>query len=156
LESPFAPFSIPAWSAALKAVDQSPSHLVEASKSSKHFGHYAFPEPGLFIGSKEKMTRCITSWLRARDVWFLCLEQESSLAMSQQHWRTFLTVDLSLPEKGKGQDTKAAQRRREVLDMITPKFNDASKINIRFTLTEPLVWQGKEYPPGVLPPEDVV
>lgn len=76
--------------------------------------------------------------------------------MSQQHWRTFLTVDLSLPEKGKGQDTKAAQRRREVLDMITPKFNDASKINTRFTSTELLVWQGKEYPPGILPPEDVV
>src|SRR5271155_3292477 len=49
LDSPYAPYSIPAWSTALQAVDQSPSHLVESSKSMQSYGHYIFPDPGLFI-----------------------------------------------------------------------------------------------------------
>ena len=49
LNSPFTPFLIPAWSAGLQAVDQFPSHLLEASKMFIHYGHYTFPDPGLFI-----------------------------------------------------------------------------------------------------------
>ena len=49
LESPYAPYPIPVWSAALQAVDQSPSNLVEASKTMQNYGHYVFPDPGLFI-----------------------------------------------------------------------------------------------------------
>ena len=49
LSSPLSPFLIPAWSTGLQVVNQSPSFLVEASKSFNHFGHYAFPDPGLFV-----------------------------------------------------------------------------------------------------------
>jgi hypothetical protein len=49
LDSPYAPYPIPAWSAALQAVDQSPSRLVEASESMQSYGHYIFSDPSLFI-----------------------------------------------------------------------------------------------------------
>jgi hypothetical protein len=49
LNSPFAPFSDSCLECALQAVDQSPSRLVEASKTSNHYGHYTFPDPGIFI-----------------------------------------------------------------------------------------------------------
>ena len=65
LNSPYAPYPIPAWSAALQSVDQSPSNLVEASKSMPNFGHYIFPDPGLFI-HPATAGKYIESWLRVR------------------------------------------------------------------------------------------
>jgi len=81
------------------------------------------------------------------------LQTEPSLAMSSQHWRTFLSMDLSVPDKG---TTKAAKRRQEVLEMLVPKSSIYPEVQTRSTAKQPLVWQGKEYPLGVLPPEDVV
>jgi len=149
------PFSIPAWSAALQAVDQSPSCLIEASKTSKHYGHYALPDPGLFISpaSDEKRARFIESWLLARDAWLMRLEREPSLTMSNQNWRTFLTIDLNVLEKG---ETKAANHCREILDKLIPKSDLYPEVKMRSTFNGPLVWQGKEYPPGVLPSDDVI
>ena len=46
LDSPYAPYPIPAWIAALQAVNQSPANLIEATKSMQHYGHYIFPDPG--------------------------------------------------------------------------------------------------------------
>ena len=46
LDSPYAPYLIPAWIAALQAVNQSPANLIEATKSMQHYGHYIFPDPG--------------------------------------------------------------------------------------------------------------
>jgi hypothetical protein len=154
LESHFAPFSIPAWQAALQTVDKS-SHLIETHKTSAHYGHYAFPDPGLFISptADEKKSRYIESWLQARDAWLMRLQTEPSLAMSSQHWRTFLSMDLSVLEKG---STKAAKRRQDILDMLLPNSSTYSEVQKRSTAKELLVWQGKEYPLGVLPPEDVV
>ena len=85
--------------------------------------------------------RYIESWLLARDGWFMRLESESSLAMSNQNWRTFLTIDLNVQETRK---TKAANRRREILDTVIPKSN--LEVKMRSTSNAPLVWQGKEYP----------
>ena len=62
LVSPYAPYPIPAWSAALQAVDQSPSLLVEASKTMQNYGHYIFPDPGLFIHTATAR-KYIESWL---------------------------------------------------------------------------------------------
>ena len=66
----------------------------------------------------EKKSQYIESWLQARDAWLMRLQKEPSLAMSSQHWRTFLAMDLSVPDKG---STKAAKRRQDVLDMLVPK-----------------------------------
>jgi uncharacterized protein YjiS (DUF1127 family) len=81
------------------------------------------------------------------------LQTESSLAMSSQHWRTFLSMDLSVPVQG---STKAAKRRQDVLDMLVPKSAIYPEVQTRSITNQLLVWQGKEYPSGVLPPEDVV
>jgi hypothetical protein len=155
LESRFAPFSIPAWQAALQAVDRSPSHTIETHKSSTHSGHYTFPDPGLFVtpSADEKKSRYLQSWLQARDAWLMRLQREPSLAMSSQHWRTFLSMDLSVPVQG---STKAAKRRQDVLDMLVPNSSIYPEVQTRSITNQLLVWQGKEYPLGVLPPEDVV
>ena len=157
MDSPFAPFSIPVWKTALQGVDTSLSRLVETAKTSKHYGHYTFPDPGLFISPTSDKTKAqyIESWLQIRDAWFLRLGKEASLAMSSQTWRTFLAVDLNVPVKG---ETKAANRCREVLDVIIPKTNAYPGVKIRDPSSKdnPFVWQGKEYPSGVLPPEDTV
>ena len=153
LNSPYAPYPIPAWSAALQAVDQSPSNLVEASKTMEHYGHYVFPDPGLLI-HPATAARYIESWLRFRDVWFMRVAKEPSLALSNQSWRTFLAAtDDTVPGKG---DTKAARRRQEVLDLLLPSTDMYPGVGKRSGLLGPIVWQGREYPPGVLPPVNVV
>ena len=160
LDSPFAPFLIPAWSAGLQTVDQSLSRLLEASKSFIHYGRYTFPDPGLFITpvTDKKVTgnkapvQYIEPWLRLRDTWLMRLANEPSLATSNQHWRTFLAADLKAPADGR---TKAANRIRNTLDLIIPQSSTYSGVKMRKS-SGPLVWQDKEYPPGVLPPEGVI
>ena len=161
LDSPFAPFSIPAWSTGLQAVDQSPSRLLEASKTFTHYGHYTFPDPGLFITpvadkkavDKKGPVQYIAPWLRLHDTWLMRLAREPSLAISNQHWRTFLAANLNAPVDGQ---TKAANRIRNTLDLIIPQSDSHSGLKMGSSSTDPLVWQDKEYPPGVLPPEGVV
>jgi len=155
LDSPFAPFSIPAWSAGLQAVDQSPSRLLEASKTFIHYGHYTFPDPGLFItpvAGKKAPVQYIEPWLRLRDTWLMRLAKEPSLATSNQHWRTFLAANLKAPAGGQ---TKAAKRIRDTLDLIIPQSDAYSGVKMQQS-SGPFVWQDKEYPPGVLPPEGVI
>jgi hypothetical protein len=79
--------------------------------------------------------------------------KESSLALSNQSWRTFLSIDNTILEKG---ETKAARRRQEVLDIILPKSDMYPGVEKQSGLTGPIVWQGNEYLSGVLPPENVV
>jgi hypothetical protein len=152
LQSPYAPYPIPAWSAALQAVDQSPSNLVEASKTSQIYGHYTFPDPGLFI-HPSTAGKYIGSWLRVREIWFMRLTREPSLALSSQSWRTFLSIDNAAQGK---QDTKAALRRQVTLDTILPSSDMYPGVKRQSGLTEPITWRGREYSSGVLPPENVV
>jgi hypothetical protein len=152
LDNPYAPYTIPAWSAALQAVDQSPANLVEATKTMQHYGHYIFPDPGLFIHPGTAM-KYIESWLRIRDAWFMRIAKEASLALSNQSWRTYLSIDNTVQEKG---DTRAARRRQETLDMILPNTDMYSGVERRSDSMGLIVWQDSEYPPGVLPPENVV
>jgi hypothetical protein len=81
------------------------------------------------------------------------LAKEPSLAISNQHWRTFLAANLNAPADGR---TKAANHIRTTLDLIIPQSDTYSGVKIRNSSKDPLVWQDKEYPPGVLPPESVV
>ena len=69
------------------------------------YGHYIFPDPGLFI-HPATAAKYIESWLRVHDAWFMCVAKEPSLALSNQSWRTFLSIDNTIPEKGA---TKAAR-----------------------------------------------
>jgi hypothetical protein len=79
--------------------------------------------------------------------------KEPSLAMSNQNWRTFLSTDINAPEKG---ETKAARRRQESLALLLPNSTMYPEVKTRSGLMGPVVWRGKEYPSGVLPPENVV
>ena len=120
-----------------------------------HSGHFTFPDPGLFVSptADEKKYLHIQSWLQIRDAWLMRLQTEPSLAMSSQYWRTFLSMDLSVPVQG---STKAAKRRQEVFDMLVPNSSTYPEVQARSVTNRLLVWQGEEYPLGVLPPEDVV
>ena len=119
-----------------------------------HYGHYVFPDPGVFIHPRTAIIY-IESWLRIREVWFMRVAKESSLALSNQSWRTFLSIDNTILGKG---DTraKATRRRQETLDMILPNTDMYSGVEMRSGSMGPIVWQGREYPPGALPPENVV
>ena len=145
LDSPLAPFLISAWSIALQAVDH--------SLPFQQFGHYTFPDPGLFAGTAKK-TKFIETWLRAREAWIARVTHDGSLAMSNQSWHDLLATDLSsFSDKG---DTKAVKRRKRVLDTLTPKSLSDPEVKVRSNVGEPFVWQGCSYPSGVLPADHVV
>ena len=116
------------------------------------YGHYIFPDPGLFI-HPATAAKYIESWLRVRDAWFMRVAKEPFLALSNQSWRTFLSIDNTMPEKG---ETKAARRRQEALDVILPKSDMYPGVEKQSGSRGPIVWHGREYPSGVLPPENVV
>ena len=102
------------YCSSLQAVNQSPSRLVEA-----YGGQYIFTDPGLFI-HPTTAGKYIESWLRVHEVWFMRMAEEPSLALSNQHWRTFLSIDPAVAGK---EGTKAAHRRQEVLDILLPNPN---------------------------------
>jgi len=118
----------------------------------KSYGHYAFPDPGLFIYPNTAV-KYIESWIRVRDAWLMRVAKEPSLALSSQSWRTFLSIDNAVTEKG---ETKAAFRRQEALDIILPKSDMYPGVERRSDLMGPIAWRGEEYPSGALPPENIV
>jgi hypothetical protein len=82
------------------------------------------------------------------------LAKELSLAMPSQNWHDFLTIDLSnIPEKG---ETKVAKCRQEILDLLIPQSDLYAEVKTRNPSNDPLLWRGKEYQRGALPPENVV
>jgi hypothetical protein len=120
----------------------------------QHYGHYIFPDPGLFIHPKTAM-KYIESWLRIRETWLMRGAKEPSLALSNQSWRTYLSIDHTQAVSGKG-DTKAARHRQEILDMLLPNTNMYPEVVGRSGSMGPIVWQGRAYLPGELPPDNVV
>jgi hypothetical protein len=147
LDSPFAPFSIPAWGAALQAVNR----FFVSQKSS----HYAFPDPGLFVSpaTKEKKAKLIETWLRVRSAWIAHVVYEGS-SMSSQHWRDLLSTDLS--SLSGLSDTKAMKRRQHILNILTPRSLSDPGVKPRSTVGEPFFWKSRSYLPGALPAEHVV
>ena len=83
---------------------------------------------------------------------------EPSLALSNQSWRTFLSIDNAVLEKGetKASETKAALRCQEALDIILPNSDMYPGVERWSNLMGPITWRGREYPSGALPPEKVV
>lgn len=122
----------------------------------KHLGHYVFPDPGLLVtpASDEKKAKFLEAWLRAREALLIRATNEASIAMSGQSWRDFLATDLSTTSEKK--DTKAAQRRKKILDMLTPRSGLFPDVKTRSTTGEPITWQGKKYVPGVLPADHII
>ena len=118
----------------------------------QNYGHYIFPDPNLFI-HLATAGKYIELWLRVCDAWFMHVAKEPSLALSNQHWCTFLSTDNAVLEKG---ETKAVHHRQEVLDIILPKSDMYPGVEKQSGLMGPIVWQGKEYPLELLPPENVV
>jgi len=45
----------------------------------QHYGHYVFPDPGLFIHPATAM-KYLGSWLRVHDAWFMRVAIEPLLA----------------------------------------------------------------------------
>jgi hypothetical protein len=77
---------------------------------------------------------------------------EASVAMSGQNWRDFLATDLSTTSE---KDTKAAKRRQQILDMLTPR-SDLFPVKTRSTTGETMIWQGRKYIPTVLPADNII
>ena len=130
----------------LQAVDR---HLI-----SHQSGHYAFPDPGLFISpiTDKKKAKLIGTWVQVHAAWIVRVMHEG-LSMSSQDWRDLLSTDLSeLSENG---DTKAMKRREKIRDKFTPKSSDPG-VRFQSTVGEPFIWQGRGYLPGVLPVRNVV
>ena len=81
------------------------------------------------------------------------LAREPSLAISNQNWCTFLAADLNVPANGQ---SKSADQLRTTLELIVPQSGTYSRVKLRNASKDPLVWQSKEYPTGLLPPESVI
>lgn len=81
------------------------------------------------------------------------VSQEPSLALSNQSWRTFLAIDDAVPGK---EGTKAAYRRQEALDIILPNPDMYPGVKKRSSSMGSIIWQGKGYPSGELPPENIL
>ena len=120
----------------------------------QQFGHYTFPDSGLFIITAAKKAKFIDTWLRACEAWIICVAHDGSLAMSGQSWRDFLATDFSsFSDKG---DTKAARHCEHILDILMPKFLSDPEVKVQSNAGEPFIWQGVNYPLSVLPPDHVV
>lgn len=104
------------WADALAAVDTSPECLVEQTKTVPHFGHYALPDPALFItpADDKKKVAYLLTWLRARPALLYRLQKQESTALSNQTWRDFLEMGRS----DKLRDNTAAAARREEIRKI--------------------------------------
>ena len=165
LEGPLAPFSIPAWKAALKAVNR--SVIVESPSSL-----FAFPDPGLFVIPKdETKAKFFETWMRTRDALITCVAHQGFPAMNAQNWRDFLITDLrqlsKVPEEGRSATSrrsttshKSTKSRRSTTSRLYARNVLMEKLSLnslvlRCTVGEPLVWQGRNYPPGSLPPENI-
>jgi hypothetical protein len=83
------------------------------------------------------------------------MAKEPSLALSNQSWHTFLSIDNTSLGNLK-EETKAACCCKEVLDILLPNPDMYLRLEKQSSLTGPIVWQGREYPSGVLSPENVI
>ena len=81
------------------------------------------------------------------------LKKEPSLALSSQSWCTFLSIDDTALQKW---DTKSAHRRQDALDFILPNTDMYPGVERQSILMGLIIWQGREYPLGALPPENVL
>jgi hypothetical protein len=145
-----------AWADALAAVDASPERLVEQNKSVPHSGHYALPDPALFVtpaDGKKKVVYLLT-WLRARPALLYRLQKKESTALSNQAWRDFLEMGRS--NKMRDGTTTAARREqiRKIMGEVL-KTASVSEVSPDATLG-PVYWREEELPADKLPRPSVL
>jgi len=101
------------WANALMAVDTSLKHLIEQTKTRPHFGHYALPDPVLFVmlGDDKKKLAYLLTWLHVHPALLYRLQKQDSTALSNQAWRDFLEMGHSDKLKN---NTAAAMHRKEI------------------------------------------
>jgi len=97
------------WADALAAVDTSPEHLIEQSKTELRFGHYALPDPALLVTPADDIKKLayILTLLHARPALLYCLKRQQIIALSNQAWQDFLEMGCSDKQRN---DTAAAAR----------------------------------------------
>jgi hypothetical protein len=83
------------------------------------------------------------------------MAKEPSLALSNQSWHTFLSIDNTSLGNLK-EETKAAHCHKEVLDILLPNPDMYPRLEKQSSSIGPIVWQGREYSSGVLPSENIV
>ena len=91
---PIAPLLIPAWSSALAAVNDDPSHVDERYRSAND-RKYVFPEPGIFLGAN--VVRRAKYFLTWQEIEPACIHRLlSSMAplLSNQEWQDILVGSL--------------------------------------------------------------
>jgi hypothetical protein len=150
---------MPIWANALKKVNRSLSRLVQEHKAKTHYGHYALPEPALFVtpASDEKKISYIFTWLRARPALMYRLWKHHSTALSNQTWRNFLEMGRNAGKGLKEGAVKSAKSREliiqvmgGVIDSITASESSSSADSF------PVVWEGEDLTPGEMPEKKVV
>ena len=83
-----------------------------------------------------------------------CMWQKSHLLPCQIRTGALsLAIDINTSEKG---ETKAAHHHQESLELLLPNSAMYPEVKTQSSLMGPVVWWGKKYPSGVLPPENIV
>ena len=91
---PIAPLLIPAWSKALVAVDDDPSH-VDEQYCSPNDHKYIFPEPGIFLGANlVQQAKYLLIWKAIEPVCIHQLLSSTSPPLSNQEWQDILIGSL--------------------------------------------------------------
>jgi len=150
-KSIYIPHIVQVWADALAEVDTSPEHLIEQNKTDLCFGHYALPDPTLFVTLADDMKKLafLLMWLCACPALLYCLKRQQMTALSNQAWRDFLEMGHSDKQRN---DTAAAAHQEEICKMIggvlkTPGESGASS-NANLG---PVHWEGKELAYDKLP-----
>ncbi|PPQ78922.1 hypothetical protein CVT24_012421 [Panaeolus cyanescens] len=107
LDSPYAPYPIPAWEQALKAVNSDLSMFHGHASS----GHYNFPDPGM-VASPRKIATHLTTWLQIREDWITAINKGIT-PFKAPEWRVLLGLDLNTPPPHS--NTLSGKTRTEVL-----------------------------------------
>ncbi|PPR04230.1 hypothetical protein CVT24_013312 [Panaeolus cyanescens] len=148
IASPFFPSAIPAWAAALQAVDQSTPPAMDPLPA--YARKYCYPDPGLFANTPaQRRQQMLESWLRISDAWRA--SGNSHNGMKIQQWRDVLYIDYTSPVSTEGESTThTAKRRAEALKILLP-----SGTTFREQKGVPFTWNGNRFSAGQSVPDDI-
>ncbi|PPQ76783.1 hypothetical protein CVT24_011339 [Panaeolus cyanescens] len=152
LDSPYTPYTIPAWITALEAVHNSQANIADTRGIGTH-GQYILPDPGLFIGSPH-MQRHLKTFLQIRHAWFSAISYGGSPLLSHE-WLLLLNMDVTKPPPTG--NTKTAQQQRSVWEKLRLKSNVLNQgVTIDPHSFGDPDWNGQYYPGDTEIPTSVV
>ncbi|PPQ83675.1 hypothetical protein CVT24_001194 [Panaeolus cyanescens] len=154
LDSPYAPYTIPAWITALEAVHNSQANIANTSRNGTQ---YMLPDPGLFIGSPH-MQRYLKTFLQIRHAWFSAIAHgHGGSPLFSDEWLLLLNMDVTKPPPTG--NTKKAQQQRSVWEKLHLKsnvLNQGVAINSELEPFGDPDWDGQYYPGDTEIPPNVV